>query len=174
MNYKNIIKVAALMMGVAFFILLIRYGLREELPPAKKYQSQVEVSKVSEKKPHPPVKKVSTLKKKIVPRKQKTSTSEEFKQQYKRYLAFADLLIQEDKKCAAKVEKLIPGEDFIDHSDEMYKNFDDINMKVTELQNAIWRLSHLRPLKRPGKLLACVNLKIQILMYLNFIAVWPI
>ena len=90
------------------------------------------------------MKKVSTLKKKIVPRKQKTSTSEEFKQQYKRYLAFADLLIQEDKKWDGKVEKLIPGEDFIDHSDEMYKNFDDINMKVTELQNAIWRPSHLR------------------------------
>lgn len=134
MKSKNVLKLAALMLGVAFFILLISHGLREETTPAKKYRPQAEVLKVPEKKTELIAKKVSIVKKKIVPKKQKDSTPAEFKKQYKRYQAFADLLIREDKKCAAGVEKLIPGEDFIDHADDMYKDYNKI-IDITALLN---------------------------------------
>ncbi|MCO4793354.1 MAG: hypothetical protein KC493_06575 [Bacteriovoracaceae bacterium] len=118
MKFKSTLKYAAILIVVAAFIQLLRYGLRdnsEDIP-------QIVVSKNE-----PPKKVTSKLTKKSPIRKKKkikkkSKSDKSFVRLRKEFKAIQDLLTKEDKKCSVNLEEIVPGEDFIDDEDDMYKN----------------------------------------------------
>ncbi len=141
MKSKNVIKLAALFLGAALFVLLIRFGLREE--PLSKKKARPEAHKIvltkNEKEQSPPKNNVTSIKKTVKTRKQVDSSADEFKERYKRFMAFSPMLQKEDQNCAAQLEQIIPGEDFIDNADDMYKDFASIIDRVSMLTNTMYR-----------------------------------
>jgi len=128
------------MLGAVLLILFIRFGLREEPISKKKPRPQAKIIKLSKtKSATEPKKKVSVVKASKVSKKKVESTSSEFDEMYARFVALKPMLLREDKKCIESIEKIIPGEDFIDNADEMYKNPQNIIENVSVIANLLYR-----------------------------------
>jgi hypothetical protein len=141
MKSKNVFKLAALFGGVAFFILLIRFGLREDSETSSKARPEAQTIVLPKKEPTPkdPKSNVTSIRNSVTKRKQIDSSAEEFLEKYKRFRAFTPLLTKEDKKCAEQLEQIIPGEDFIDSADDMYKDYGSIIEKIQVISSSLYR-----------------------------------
>lgn len=140
MKSRNVFKLAALMLGAVFIVLFIKFGLREEPISKKKPRPQAKIIKLTkDETPSEPKKKVSVLKKTRRKKKQVDSSPSEFDEMYARFVALKPMLLNEDKKCIESIEKIIPGEDFIDNADEMYKNPENIIKNISVIANLLYR-----------------------------------